>query len=372
MQKHDWRVDMDREQETKRARDGKYTSSQKTLRTVLLAILLHTYWPKRLTRDELIKHLTLFYGATPIPALYRDLRVLAGIPVASFPEPESPGLAGWCLQQKQLNRLAITYERSTMTFGLAQSFFTIDIDEDEARAFVALQEGFTPGTPYADAVRRLLNRWQWLFTEKSHQLVQRKRQRRARPVLLPLSPVVDYSQHEATILQLDKALEEGVYTSFAYTPLTQSWDAEPIWHERIEPYELEYRDGHWYFTAYVQESNIFLDYRVDRIRPGTVRLANDRYTPGLRKGPGVKIEYWVSPMLARHASLSTRLREQKVTLLDNDQGAIVEGYARSTWWARRLLLSYGEQVKARSPQELVEMMGKTAKAIYGLYEEEKE
>jgi hypothetical protein len=363
---------MDREHDTQRAREGKYTSTKKALRTVLLAILFHTYWPKQLTRDELINHLSSFYGTTPIPALYRDLETLTGIPVESLPDPDDPGLVEWCLEQKQLKRFAITYNRHTMTFGLAQSFFTIAIDEDEARAFVALQEGFTPGTPYADAVRRLLKRWEWLFTEKSHQFVQLKRQRRARPVLLPLSPVVDYSQHEETILQLDRALEEGIYISFAYTPLTQSWDADPIWHEHIEPYELEYRDGHWYFTAYVLEVNTFLDYRVDRIRPGSVRPAHDHFAPGIRKGPGVKIRYWVSPMLARHASLSSRLREQQVTLLENDQGAIVEGYARSTWWARRLLLGYGEHVRALAPDDLVKAMRGTVQTMYELYGEEKE
>ncbi len=351
-------------------RGGKSTSTQKALRTVLLAILFHTYWPKRLSRDEIIAHLSRFYGSTPIPALYRDLETLTGIAVESLPEPADSQLGEWCEQQRQLRRLAITYERRTVTFGLAQAFFTIDISEDEARAFVALQEGFTPGTPYADAVQHLLKRWEWLFTEKSHQLVLRKQQRRARPLSLPLSPVVDYSQHEDTILALDKALEEGAYISFAYTPLAQSWDAEPVWHEHVEPFELEYRDGHWYFTAFVFELNTFLDYRVDRIRPGTVRRASDHFSPGVRRGPGVKISYWVSPMLARHGSLSTRLREQQVSMLDNDQGAIVEGYAKSIWWARRLLLGYGEQVKALDPQKLVEAMRESVRAMERLYEEE--
>jgi predicted DNA-binding transcriptional regulator YafY len=76
-------------------------------------------------------------------------------------------------------------------------------------------------------------------------------------------------------------------------------------------------------------------------------------------------------MLARHASLSARLREQHVTLLENDQGAIITGYARSTWWARRLLLAYGEHVKALAPSELVEMMRETTHAMNELYEEEK-
>ncbi len=347
-------------------------SSDKTMRTILLAVLLHMSWPSRLTKDEIYRQLPLYYGENPQKALYRDLETLTGTVVKELPEPDDEHLADWCARQQELQRLAITYDRSNGTFGLARSFFSIDISEDEARAFVALQEGFSPGTPYAEAVQQLLQRWAWLFTEKSQQLVQRKRKRRARPVLLPLSPVVDYRQHSETILQLDQALEEGAYISFAYTPLTQSWDAEPAWHKHVEPYELEYRHGHWYFTAFVFEKNTFLDYRVDRIRPSSLNKArNERFTPGLRKGPGVKIRYWVAPMLARHASLSTRLREQQVTLLENDQGAIVEGYARSTWWARRLLLGYGEQVRALEPEELVEMMRKETSAMNRLYEEEK-
>ena len=74
--------------------------------------------------------------------------------------------------------------------------------------------------------------------------------------------------------------------------------------------------------------------------------------------------------LARHTGLSTRLREQQVTLLENDQGAIVEGYARSIWWVAKLLLGYGEQVKALEPEELVQRMRKTTQAMARLYEEE--
>jgi predicted DNA-binding transcriptional regulator YafY len=173
-------------------------------------------------------------------------------------------------------------------------------------------------------------------------------------------------------LQLDLALEQGTYLAFAYTPLGQSWDAPPIQHTRIEPYELEYREGHWYFTAYLLEQESFVDYRVDRIRPASLQVADtrDRFTPGVRSRHGTKIRYWVSPMLARHGSLSARLREQKVTLLDEEQGAIVEGYAKSIWWARRLLLGYGAQVKALEPAELVQTIQREIEAMGNLYEKE--
>src|SRR5437762_419201 len=338
-------------------------STDKALRTMLLAVLFQVSWPVRLTRKDIIEYLPMLYGENPRRALYRDIETLTDTLVDDLPEPDAEHLSDWCDEQQQRKRLAITYERRTFTFGLAQSIFSIDISEDEARAFVALQEGFTPGTPYADAVQQLLIRWKWLFSEKSHQLVWQKRKRHARPVLLPLSPVVDYSQHGDIILLLDQALEEGAYVSFAYTPLNQSWDAEPIVHEHTEPFELEYRDGHWYYSAYILDLNTFIDYRVDRIRPGSLRKESDRFHPGVRQRTGVRIRYWVSPMLARHGSLSARLREQQVTMLENDQGAIIEGYAKSVWWARRLLLGYGEQVKALAPEKLVLSMRETVQAM---------
>src|SRR3989454_5909076 len=341
-------------------------STDKARRIMLLAVLFQVSWPKRLTKHEIFKQLPM-YGENPDRALYRDIETLTGIQAENLPEPDAEHLAEWCVEQQRLKRLAITNERRTVTFGLARSIFSIDINEDEARAFVALQEGFAPGTPYAEAVQHLLKRWEWLFTEKSHKLVRQKHKRHARPVLLPLSPVVDYSQHGDTILLLDQALEEGAYVSFAYTPLTQSWESEPVVHKHTEPYELEYRDGHWYYTAYILDLNTFIDYRVDRIRPGTLRKENDRFHPGVRQRTGVKIRYWVSPMLARHGSLSARLREQQVTMLENDQGAIVEGYAKSAWWARRLLLGYGEQVKALAPEKLVLMMQESVEAMNRLY-----
>lgn len=344
-------------------------SRRKALRTVLLAVLFHTYWPKRLTRDEITTHLSPLYGDKPTQALYRDLATLTGTRVEDLLRPDDPGLAEWMAKQQRQHLLAITYDRLEGTFGLEQALFSIEITEDEARAFVALQEGFTPGVPYAKAVQMLLQRWAWFFSPHSHALVNRKRNRRARPLLLPLSPVEDYSKHHDTILRLDQAVEEGTYLSFDYTPLSRSWNDEPEHHERVEPFELEYRDGHWYFTGHLPDRDAFLDYRVDRIHPASLRpaTAHDRALPGARQRPGVKIRYWVSPMLARRESLSIRLREQHVTLLGNDQGAIVEGYAKSLWWAMRLLLGYGEQVKALEPEELVEILRKASAALFHLY-----
>jgi Predicted transcriptional regulator len=346
-------------------------SSEKSMRTVLLAVLLQDAWPRALNKQQIIQQIP-FYGPSAYKALYRDLETLTGCFVDELPSPDDEHITEWAEQQQSLGKLAIAYDHEKSTFKMVRSFFHIDIHDEEARAFVALQEGFVPGAPYADAVQMLLQRWEWQFSDEGHQRVERKRKRVMRPVRLPLSPATDYSKHGDIILKLDAALEEGARISFSYTPLTQSWDDPPVEHKHLEPYELEYRDGHWYFTAYVPAIQQFLDYRVDRIHPDSFnRDDHSHFNPALqKKRPGVKISYWVAPEMARHGTLSARLREQTVTLLPDDKGAIVEGYARSIWWAAKLLLGYGDQVKAREPEELVSTMRTRVKNLYHLYMDE--
>jgi hypothetical protein len=351
------------------ARFRKIASSDKSLRTTLLAVLFQVSWPRRLTSQEIIAQIPFYGEGTRPRAVHRDIQTLTDCLINDLPEPGKTQIEEWCVTQRSRKRLAISYDRQNGTFGLEQSVFLLDIEEKEARAFLALQEGFAPGTPYAEAIQMLLKRWDWLFSERSRQLVAQKRRRRARPLLLPLSPAEDYSKHGNVILALDKALEDGSYISFAYTPLGQT---APVQHTHIEPYELEYRDGHWYFTAYLPEQGNFIDYRVDRIQLASLRVADsdNHFMPGNRLRRGVRIRYWVSPMLARHGSLSARLREQQIIMLDEDRGAIVEGYAKSIWWARRLLLGYGAQVKALEPEDLVRTMQKEVEMMSKLYEEE--
>jgi len=353
------------------AQREKDASSGKPIRIMLLAVLFHLTWPRALTKQEIVQFIPL-YGANPDKALYRDLATLTDCTVKELPTPDDEDLAFWCEQQQNRRRLAIVHDTRQGTFKLLQSMFSVNVTEEEARAFVALQDGFVPGTPYASAVQMLLQRWEWLLSEQGRQLVRSKRKRKGRPVVLPLSPVSDYSQHGEVILLLDAALEAGVYVSFDYTPLSRSWDGPPEQYRHVEPYELEYREGHWYFTAYVESIDRFLDYRVDRIHPPSLGPSSerDRYYPGRRIRPGVKIRYWVAPEMARHGTLSVRLREQKVTPLADGQGAYVEGYARSIWWATKLLLGYGDQVRAIEPAELVERMRKQTQAAARLYGKE--
>src|SRR5260370_31064605 len=165
-------------------------STGKSVRVMLLAILLQIAGQTRLTREEIFEQIP-YYGQNPQKALYRDLTTLSGELVEDLPDPGDEHLDEWCAEQQRRGRLAITYDRYTGTFGLVQSAFKLDINEDEARAFIALQESFTPGTPYADAVQRLLQRLEWLFSHWSRHLLNREPRRLGRPGLLPLLAASD-------------------------------------------------------------------------------------------------------------------------------------------------------------------------------------
>jgi hypothetical protein len=103
---------MEEEFTTKRSRKARQSSHGKALRTVLLAVLFHTHWPRRLSREEMIRYLPPYYGENPFPALYRDLATLTGVPVENLPGPDDGELATWCAEQQRRRLLAITYDRS--------------------------------------------------------------------------------------------------------------------------------------------------------------------------------------------------------------------------------------------------------------------
>lgn len=127
------------EDSSKRERVYTNASRNKSFRTILLALLLQVSWPARLTAQQIIHQLPL-YGESKRPrALHRDIETLTDCQLKDLPAPGHPELEQWCAEQQQRGFLAISYDRHTGTFGLEQSVFSLDISEDEARAFVALQ-----------------------------------------------------------------------------------------------------------------------------------------------------------------------------------------------------------------------------------------
>lgn len=90
-------------------------STDKSVRIMLLAILLQIAAQTRLTGEEIFEQIP-FYGQNPQKALYRDLKTLSGELVENLPNPGNEHLDEWCAEQQRRGRLAITYDRDAGTF----------------------------------------------------------------------------------------------------------------------------------------------------------------------------------------------------------------------------------------------------------------
>lgn len=123
--------------------------------------------------------------------------------------------------------------------------------------------------------------------------------------------------------------------------------------------------AHAYVAVWCEEAQRELDLRLDRIVPGSVRLHPRSATRRQRRGE--RIRYWLAPEIAQ-GGVSARLEKQEVRHQE-DGSAIVSGIARSRFWARRLLLSYGSNARALYPPTLVAEMRQVAQEMARLYED---
>lgn len=123
--------------------------------------------------------------------------------------------------------------------------------------------------------------------------------------------------------------------------------------------------AHMYVSVWCEDAQRELDLRLDRIVPGSLSMHPRSATR--RQLRGERIRYWLAPEIAQ-GGVSVRLEKQEVHH-QADGSAIVSGIARSRFWARRLLLSYGSNARALLPSTLVEDLRHTAEEMAQLYQD---
>jgi predicted DNA-binding transcriptional regulator YafY len=124
-------------------------------------------------------------------------------------------------------------------------------------------------------------------------------------------------------------------------------------------------DSHIYIDVWCDAAQHVLHLRLDRMVPGSLRIYPRTATPRQRRGE--RIRYWLSPEIAQ-GGVSVRLEAQEVRH-QADGSAIVSGIARSRFWARRLLLSYGSNARALHPPTLVEEMRHITQEMAQIYQD---
>jgi predicted DNA-binding transcriptional regulator YafY len=219
----------------------------------------------------------------------------------------------------------------------------LQLNEDELKALRLVRLAFRD-TPYARLVEGLIARLAELLPEEAHaDLNQGPR------LSVALRTLDDLEPHLDTLRTMERALEVHRQVEFEYRPLEPP---EPVRH-RLEIEELALREGHVYLSGYEPDLDQWLDLRLDRIVPGSVRLLPKKFVPGRRRRRW-SLRYRLSPTVARYGATPRFANHQEMRR--DDGWVVVSAETDSLFWAAKTLLKYGEHCVVEAPPELVREM----------------
>ncbi|MFQ5856913.1 MAG: helix-turn-helix transcriptional regulator [Anaerolineae bacterium] len=242
----------------------------------------------------------------------------------------------------------------------------LDVADEALQAMAFLYDTFKPGAPGADDVRGLLDTLVSYLPEERRKAL---RSVRAMP-RLDLQPVDGGEIDEETWDTVERAVVKRRQLAFDYrSPRRQS----PT-HHVVEPYDLDFEDGHYYLDAHClrwegpdgeSRRDARINYRVDRIVPGSARVLPTKLPPSRRKPRTYTLRYELAPAIAR-GGVSRRFPETQVKMRDDDW-AEVTARITSPFMAAKTLLRYGENCRVLGPPEVVRLVEEAVRGMAEMY-----
>ena len=169
-----------------------------------------------------------------------------------------------------------------------------------------------------------------------------------------------------------QAIEERRELAFRYWGLN---DGEAPRRHRVAPYGIFFRNsGHTYLDATLIEvqppgsEQLFaaLDYRLDRIVPGTAQVLPTPLPPERPKARTWTLRYRLHPDVARGEDVAALFPDTRIEYGD-DGSALVSATISNLSIARDVLLRYGDRCRVIDPPELIDMIRETVDAMGSLY-----
>lgn len=231
-------------------------------------------------------------------------------------------------------------------------------DETDLRALALIRDTFGERHPQTQQVQALLDRLTGRLSETKQRFYQRRQALRA-----PLQPAIDYTPYSVLIVNLEDAISKRQMISFAYHPSNQT---RATFHRKVEPYEIEFYERHFYLVAYTHNSRQVLDFRVDRIQTETFQLLQ-RLPPGMEhtRRP-VTFRYRLAAALAR-GEISQRFENQRVVERLPNGDVIIEAEGRSDFFIVQTLLRYRSNAELLDPSWLRAKMAGEVQALAVMY-----
>ncbi len=172
-----------------------------------------------------------------------------------------------------------------------------------------------------------------------------------------------------------RAIRQRRELTFAYFSLSDV--TEPRRH-RVAPYRIYFRpEGHAYLDATLIEAtpagnepqHAPIDYRLDRIIPGTVEVLAQVLPRDRPPAQSFRIRYRLFPAIARRRDIATYFPGTHIDYHE-DGSATVSATVTNLWLARQILLRYGPGCKVLEPPELVELFRAAVRGLSTLYEQD--
>ncbi|MBP8251902.1 MAG: WYL domain-containing protein [Herpetosiphon sp.] len=221
--------------------------------------------------------------------------------------------------------------------------------DKEIETMTHIREMYADGLPSSPAVQQLLANITQNLSPSQEKLWNRY------PALhVPLKPVIDYTNSTVIIEFLESAITKRQQIAFLYQSRTSE---EPFRYARVDPYEIEYTDRHFYLVGFSYRFGTILTFRIDRIIHDPSRQSPELLPdiqPPRRTRPQIYFTYQLPASFAK-SGVSERFTIHAVRRL----GDIVEIDASDTSEFRiiRTLLGYGEHATlVKAPQSLLDQM----------------
>lgn len=265
----------------------------------------------------------------------------------------------------------IAYDRPSRRYSLADlgELALLDLPDSCMEALAFLEASFPEGSglPEHANLRALLERVV-LLLPPARQVQHRRRRSTIRLGVGAGGRRIDPD----TLAIVKYAVEERRELVFDYL---STFDAELPRRHRVAPYGITFRpEGHGYLDATVLEVtpkggeviHAAIDYRLDRIVPGTVALLPTVLPPIRPTPPSYRLHYTLVPQVARRKDVAAYFPNTVIAYHD-DSSATVTASVTNLWQARQILLRYGDACLVHEPAELVALFRQTSEGLARLY-----
>lgn len=221
--------------------------------------------------------------------------------------------------------------------------------DEDVDTLAYIREMFAKGHPLSPTVQQFLDRL-------TAQLPDRQRTRwQRRPALrVLLTPAVDYSAHGPLLRWLDAAIVDRAQISFLYQARGRRLATR---HERLDPYDLEYTDRHFFLLAYSYATGSVLTFRLDRIVEDSAQRSPERLPTRQQPRREPRPIHFTYQLPASFAAGGVSERFTTHAVRREGDTVVVDASDTSEFRIMRTLLGYGEfAVLVDGPKTLMARM----------------